>query len=120
MNYTVEINKIRLHAHHGMMEQERHIGNLFEVSVRLSIPYRFAKEAFERDWLSGAIDYAEIAEIIKEVMAVPSCLLEHVTHRLRTKLLERFPMVTGGEIKVAKLTPPITAQMESATVTLAW
>ena len=65
-------------------------------------------------------DYAEIAEIIKEVMAVPSCLLEHVTHRLRTKLLERFPMVTGGEIKVAKLTPPITAQMESATVTLSW
>lgn len=120
MNYIVEINKLKIHANHGTMEQERIVGNLFEVSVKLLIPYRFAKEAFERDWLSGAIDYSEVTEIIKETMAVPSCLLEHVAHRLRMKLLERFPVVTGGEIKVAKLTPPVTAQMESAAVTLSW
>lgn len=120
MNYTVQINKLRLHANHGVFDQERLVGNLFEVTVILNIPYQTAKEAFERDWLSGAVNYADVANVIKDVMAIPSCLLENVAHRLRLSITEHFPTVKGGTITIAKLTPPVTAQMESAASTLTW
>lgn len=120
MNYTVQINRLRIHANHGVLDQERLVGNLFEVSVSLSIPYQTAKEAFERDWLSGAVNYAEVAELVKTVMATPSCLLEHVAHRIRKAICENFPTVKGGTITVAKLTPPISASLDSVAITLSW
>ena len=120
MNYTVQINRLRLHASHGVLDQERLVGNLFEVSVTLTIPYQTAKEAFERDWLSGAVNYADVANVIKEGMAIPSCLLENVAYRLRIAISEHFPTVKGGTITIAKLTPPVPAQMESAAITLTW
>ena len=120
MNYTVQINKLRLHANHGVFDQERLVGNLFEVTVILNIPYQTAKEAFERDWLSGAVNYADVASVIKDVMAIPSCLLENVAHRLRLSITEQFLTDKCGTITIAKLTPPVTAQMESAAITLTW
>lgn len=120
MNYTVEINRMKLYARHGVMAQERHNGNLFEVSVRLDIEYHTALEAFENDRLVGAANYAEIADVIKRVMSVPSSLLENVAYRLHAELRDRFANIVGGSVTIAKLTPPIRANMESASVTLSW
>ena len=63
---------------------------------------------------------AEEADIIKLVMAVHSCLLNEITLLIRTNIHVAFKLVTGQEIKVMNSAPPITAQMESATVTLSW
>jgi len=53
-------------------------------------------------------------------MAVPSALLEHVAGRIYRHILNRWHEVTGGYIKIAKLTPPVTAELASASVSLAW
>ncbi len=115
---TIEINRLRVYAHHGVMPQERTIGNDFEVSVKLLYP---ASDAIANDNLDGTLNYAEVCAEIKSVMAEPSALLENVCGRLRNALSLRFPLITQGTIKVAKLMPPIPGiQMESVAVELTW
>ena len=71
---TVEVNGLRLFAHHGVGEQERKVGNLFEVTVHLRYP---ADGAIADDRLEDTLNYAEAVAVVREVMTVPSqlCLL---------------------------------------------
>ncbi len=114
---VIEINKMRVHAKHGVSEQERISGNVFEVTVHL----RYAIEnAMMIDNITTTLDYAEVVEIIKNVMAHPSNLLEHVIGRLKGALMQRFPIIQGGTIRIAKLTPPISCEVASVAVSYRW
>ena len=69
MNYTVEINKIRLHAHHGMMEQERREAELEKVASeaakrksRREAMQRAQEEESDEDALSGLDHYFDKKE----------------------------------------------------------
>lgn len=115
---TIEINRLQIYAHHGVMHQELVIGNEFEVSVKLLYP---AEDAIKNDNLGATLNYAEACDEIKRVMAQPSALLENVCGRLHNALCSRFPLIKSGTVKVAKLKPPISgAQMESVAVELTW
>jgi len=115
---TIEINALRIRAFHGVMPQEAVVGNDFEVTVHVRYP---AGSGVDRDDLAGTLNYAEACTLIREVMAKRSMLLEHVCGRLQKALLERFPLITGGMVRVAKLTPPVSGvQLESVAVSLKW
>ena len=77
---TIEVVRLSVHAFHGVGEQERVVGNDFEVSVSLDYPP--AEKAVVTDDLDSTLDYGELIEIIRNVMAIPSRLLEHVCGRL--------------------------------------
>ena len=47
-------------------------------------------------------------------MAEPSALLEHVAGRIRQALVEAYPAIESGRISVAKLAPPLAAELSSA------
>ncbi len=112
------VDRLRIRANHGVFPQETVVGNVFEVSLRLSYPPSF--EAMEDDNIGHALNYAEVVEIVRQVMATPSQLLENVAGRIRTALVGAFPAIDGGEITVRKLTPPISAQLESVGFTFTW
>ena len=38
MTTTIEVNALRVYAHHGVMPQERAVGNEFEVTVHVKYP----------------------------------------------------------------------------------
>lgn len=113
----IELNGLRLYAHHGVMEQERAVGNLFEVTVHLEADMQ---DIMASDSIDAGISYAHIFEVVKEVMAIPSKTLEHVAFRLKNALLARFPQATGGRITIAKVTPPFPARLENAAFTHTW
>lgn len=114
----VEINSMRVRGHHGVYPQERAVGNEFEVTAHLEYS---AHDAMTDDDIGSALNYAEVCDVIREVMSEPSALLENVCGRLRTAVMERFPSVRGGMVRVAKLTPPISGlQVQSVAVTLSW
>lgn len=116
---TVTVDRLRLTAFHGVLPQERAVGNEFEVTVALRCP--LALEGAVTDELAGTINYAEMIDIIKRVMSQPSHLLEHVAWRLRQALLDTYPAIAGGSVKVTKLLPPVDgAQMAGASVSLDW
>ncbi|MDE6370139.1 MAG: dihydroneopterin aldolase [Duncaniella sp.] len=113
MTGTVEINELRLFAHHGVMEQERIVGNEFTVTVHLRYPMH---KAIHDDNLDGTLNYAEAVEVICREMSMPSALLEHVAGRIHVALTDRWPLIEGGMIRIAKVTPPIPAQMKDVAV----
>lgn len=101
---------------HGVMEQERRVGNEFVYDIVIS--YDFSRGAVNDD-LDGTLNYAEAVDVVKEVNAIPSKLLENVAWRLNEALRERFPAITSLEIKVTKPWPPIpNAQLAGVSVSL--
>lgn len=114
---TVEIVKLRLHCHHGVASQERLVGNIFEVTVALD--YDMENAAVSDD-VASALDYSRVVTTVSEVMAIPSALLENVVLRLKERIMSDYPEVTGGYVKVAKVTPPIPGKMESVALSLRW
>lgn len=113
----LELNRLRIYARHGVMPQEREVGNLFEVTVHLQADM---SAVMQSDDINDGISYAIIYEIVKDVMAVSSNTLEHVVYRLKTALTARFPRSTGGLITIAKITPPFPARIENAAFTHSW
>ncbi len=118
MKVTIEIDRMRLYAFHGVMEQERRVGNFYEVSVSLTYPvpeYEAPSTSHGddallpvSDELGNTVNYAEIAAI------------EHVAARIRQSVLTRYPSITAGYVKIAKLTPPLGIQLRAASATLEW
>lgn len=116
---TISINGLRLLAHHGVAEQERRVGNEFELNICLDVPA--SDRAMESDLLDDTLNYARVVEIVRDEMARPSALIEAVAGRIRQRLDAEFPgMIAGGEITVAKLAPPIPVQLSSVAFTTRW
>ena len=119
MKTTIEINALKMHAHHGVLSQENTVGNTFEVS--LSIETDIQPSAYIEDRLDGTINYAHLIGIIKHEMAIPSALLENVAYRIKKAVLEAYPQTASGSIKIAKLLPPIAnTELESVAVRISW
>lgn len=117
MTATIEINRLILHGFHGVMAQERRVGNRFELSLSLRYPI---EEALTSDSLEGTLNYAEVIEVAREILAEPSLLLEHAAGRLQEALTTRFPAIEGGRLTLSKLTPPCGVEVASVGITLEW
>ncbi len=109
--FTIEVNDMRLYANHGVMQQERIVGNEFNVTVHLVLE---SGTDFRTDDLESTVNYAAVCEIIRRVMASPADLLETVCQRLAAALSDEFPQVVSGMVRVAKLTPPISGVQVSS------
>lgn len=111
---------MKVRANHGVFPQERIVGNDFEVSLSVEIePDQMDRAALE-DNATLTVSYADLAEIISNIMADPADLLETVALRIRNAVTCSFPQVVAGKIKVAKITPPIPVAMARAAVELKW
>ncbi len=113
----VEIEGLMLRAHHGVGEVERIVGNDFRIDIRLRYD---ASRAMHSDSIVSAINYATVVEIVRHEMAVPSSLLEHVVGRLRRAIVSEMPEVISGRIRLAKIQPPVSAQLTACAFVLEW
>ena len=111
----ISLNRLRFHARHGVLPQERATGGEFIVSVRAK--YLFDK-ALESDNVDDTINYAEIFEIVNKEMLTPSCLLEHLAGRIGRSIFNRMPMIESLDITVEKTNPPMGADSDGAAVEL--
>lgn len=101
---TIELSNLTFHAYHGVLPEERLLGNTFNVDLTLEADI---SEAILTDDLTHTINYAEAYDIVKREMEIPSKLLEHVCGRIGTALLHHFPTLQRVEVKVTKHNPPI-------------
>ncbi len=112
---SIFIEGLRFHAYHGVMPQERVVGHEFDVDIRLWVDY---SDAIETDELTDTVNYAEVYEVIKAEMAVPSKLVEHVTGRIAKSVLAHFEQVMEVEVRLRKVNPPMGADCKGVGVTL--
>lgn len=116
MANTISLNSMRFFAHHGVAQQERTVGNWFEVSLTIACDMQ---QAILTDDLNGTINYAEVYNVVHRQMQQPSQLLEHVAGRIIKDLQSTFgTRLHGGKITIAKLHPPFKCQLHSVAVTV--
>ena len=104
---------MRVHACHGVLPQERVVGNDYLIDVK--IEYDFSR-AFVTDNVSDTLNYAEVYSVIKEEMAIPSSLLEHVAGRIANRLMDKFAEITSIVLCLTKCNPPMGADCNGAGV----
>lgn len=112
---SIFLENVRFYAYHGVAPQETIVGNEFIISLNLAVNIEHATET---DEVANTVSYADVYTLLKEEMAVPSKLLEHVCGRIARRLLVDFPMIEEVEVKLAKRNPPMGADIDTAGVVL--
>lgn len=113
MSSKIYLRNVRFHAFHGVLPQEGIVGN--DYLVNLVLDYDFSS-AMKTDDLQGTLNYAEIYQKIREEMAVPSKLLEHVAGRIAHRLFSDFPEIQKLQLSITKVNPPMGADSDGAGV----
>ena len=111
----IEIKGMSFYAYHGVMEQEKKVGNTYTIDLKL---YTDLSKAIQTDNLDDTINYAAVFDVVKEEMKVSSQLLEHVAGRIINHIKQCFPKITAVEIRLAKLNPPISGDIKEAAVVI--
>ncbi|MBQ8127965.1 MAG: dihydroneopterin aldolase [Prevotella sp.] len=115
MNSRIFIAGLRMRACHGVLPQERVVGGDFEVS--LSVEYDISR-AMATDDVADTLSYADLSDLVRREMAVPSNLLEHVAGRIARAIVQRWPEVQSVNLSITKLNPPMGADCDGAGVEL--
>jgi dihydroneopterin aldolase len=95
------------------MPQEQKVGGEFLVDLQVGYPI---EAAMQSDEVTDTLNYAELYELMKAEMAIPSQLLEHVAGRIVKSINERFPKVSSIDLKITKKNPPMGADCDGAGV----
>ena len=113
MSSKIYLRNVRFHAFHGVLQQEGIVGN--DYLVNLVLDYDFSS-ALKTDDLQGTLNYAEVYQKVREEMAVPSKLLEHVAGRIAHRLFSDFPKIQKLQLSITKVNPPMGADSDGAGV----
>ena len=111
----ITLNNMQFYAHHGCFDVEQKIGTYFTVDVEYTYD---ATDAVDTDNVDKAVNYAEVYNVIKEQMMIPSHLIENVAYRIKKALLKEFPQISSAKVTLSKLNPPIGGDIEKVSVTL--
>ena len=99
----IHLQKIHFFGHHGLLPEEKLTGGEFEVNLITNyLPIQIPIKKIEE-----TIDYTVLLSIVRERMNKPAQLLETLATEIAGEIMDKFPVVTGVEISISKLHPPI-------------
>ena len=113
MKHVVEVNGIKIYAHHGCLPQEEKIGGNYLVDVCIETDF---SKAAELDQLSETVDYVVVNKIVKEEMGVRSKLIEHVGQRIVKRIHSEMNNIHFVRLKVVKICPPINGDVNNVAI----
>ncbi|MBL7972845.1 MAG: dihydroneopterin aldolase [Prolixibacteraceae bacterium] len=111
----IEIEGMEFYAFHGHFEVEKVAGNRFLVNLKIDTD---CSKAGQSDRLEDTLDYQKAYLAVKEEMAIPSNLLEHVVQRIITRLKAEFPEIRKVAVKVSKMNPPMGGPIEKVSLSM--
>lgn len=109
------LEKMEFYAYHGFFKEEQKIGGKYKVDLELETDFSLAAKT---DDLNGTINYAEVYDLVKTEMEVSSKLIEHIAGRVLKVLFEQFKELDWAKVKIMKINPPMSAQIQSVAVVL--
>lgn len=112
---TIALEGLEFFAYHGFHDEEQRIGNRYQVDIQVVTDF---SKAAENDKLKYTVNYADLYEIIVEVMKIKARLLEHIAQLIISNVRERYPNIEKIEVSVSKFNPPIGGVCTRAKVTL--
>lgn len=112
--FEIQLRDVMLFSHHGVMAEERVLGNQYRVNVRLRIDADWFDAS--ADDLASTVSYADVYEVLVNEMSRPRHLLESVAKDFALICREKWPNIKGGEIEIVKTVPPIPGMIGQAGV----
>jgi len=109
--FTINLHNLIFHAFHGLYEEEKILGNTFEVHVSIEFEQEEPVTSLQQ-----SINYAAVYEIIKQRMLIPTPLLETLAQELTQKIYEHDNRIKSISVSVHKKDPPITNMQGSVSV----
>jgi dihydroneopterin aldolase len=109
--FTINLHNLIFHSFHGIHEEEKILGNEFEVNVSLSF---IAGEQITT--LEQTINYATIYEIIKNRMRSATPLLETLVQDLAEAIRAFDNRIQSISVSVEKKNPPMASMEGSVSV----
>ncbi|WP_161820973.1 dihydroneopterin aldolase [Sporotomaculum syntrophicum] len=101
------MSSMSFYGYHGVLPQERELGQQFVVDVELQLDLRRAGES---DDPSKTVSYAEAYEVVRQVVTGSPCkLIEAVAEKIAFKLLHQFD-VQQVLVRVKKPAAPVLGQ----------
>ena len=113
----IYIDNLRLHAFHGVLPQERTVGNEYTINIKVGYPW---EKAATTDNVRDTLNYAMLADTIKDVMMQPANLLETVAARISDAVRTSFPQVSSITLDLKKVAPPVEHNVDACGVVLEW
>ncbi|HOZ74601.1 MAG TPA: dihydroneopterin aldolase [Flavobacterium sp.] len=110
---TIKLKNIRTFSFHGCLEEEGRIGSDYTVDLEVKTDLRRSSVS---DNLEDTVDYVVLNRIVVEEMAIRSKLLEHVAHRIITRIFREIPSISRIVLAVSKINPPIGGDVEAVTI----
>ena len=99
---TIQLNNLIFHAYHGLYEEEKIIGNDFEVNLEV----KFHEQKKITD-INDTVDYVSIHGIIKKVMDNPTPLMETVVQDIVEQIKLFDAKIVSVIVNIKKLNPAI-------------
>lgn len=111
----IQIEGMEFYAYHGHFEVEKIAGNRFLVNLAIEAD---CSKAAQSDRLEDTLDYQKAYLAVKEEMAIPSDLLEHLAQRIINRIKTAFPEALEVKVKISKMNPPMGGQIGMVSVTM--
>lgn len=97
---------LQFHGFHGVMQEEKALGQKFVVDVDAWMDLAAAGES---DCIDDTVSYTDIYRIAKDIIeGAPHNLLESVAHSIAKSTLLEFPQISAVRVKVGK--PHVSVQ----------
>ncbi len=112
------MDKIRLthmifYAHHGLFEEERKLGQRFEIDVEMALDF---SQAAAGDRLDLSVDYEKVYQCIQNAVTEKKFyLIEAVAQNVANRILADFS-VAEATVRVRKPSVPIRGSLDHVEV----
>jgi len=94
----IYLNDLIFNGFHGVYPAEKKIGNTFKIDVRID----FTPTTKTIDQLDQTIDYVKVFQLIQQIMAIPTPLLETLVVNIADQILANHPIAENVFVKITK------------------
>lgn len=105
---------MQFYGFHGLLSEEKKIGQRFNVDVQLFLNLQ---KAGKTDDMNDSIHYGHVYDLIEKIVEGESMnLIEAVAEEIATQLLATYSLLTACTVSVTKPDPPIPGHYQSVAV----
>lgn len=111
---TITLQGVSARGFHGVLPEERRDGQTFVADVELHLPLETHSDA-----LGDTVNYAEVAQVVEEVLSGPPAnLIETVAGLIAERCLAHDPRVEAVRVTVHKPQAPVRQAFTDLSVTI--
>lgn len=113
---TISLTGLRARGHHGVLDHERAIGQVFVVDLELDLDIA---QAAASDDVAQTVNYAQVADVVERIITgAPVNLIETLVITIADTVLQEFDRITSVTVTVQKPQAPIPADFANVAVTI--